>query len=137
MHIKFYRPNSSSLNQTNILENIQIRIFIVISVKPVLPSNGTFEVKYEGGNALLKWSTAIGDYTREVIEQWTNNKRQRRAAETECQKNSECTQHNLTKDQTTLTIPVEHQDYIFILVLYDGNIPVNAYRAQEEGTVSG
>ena len=94
MHINFYSPNSSSLNQTNILENIQIRIFIVISVKPVLPSNGTFEVKYEGGNALLKWSTPIGDYTREVIEQWANNKRQRRAAETECQKTQNV--HNTT-----------------------------------------
>ena len=103
----------------------------------MLPSNGTFEVKYEGGNALLKWSPPIGDYTRQVIEQWKNNKRQRRAAETECQKNPGCTEHDLTKDQTTLTIPVEHQDYTFILVLYDGDVPVSAYRAKEEGTVSG
>ena len=80
MHINFYRPNSSSLN--NIVENILIRIFIVISMLPVLPSNGTFEVKYESGNAILKWSAPIGHYTREVIEQWTNNKRQRRATET-------------------------------------------------------
>ena len=108
----------------------------VISVKPVLP-NGTFEVMYEGGNALLKWSTPIGEYTRQVIEQWTNNKRQRRAAETECQKKQGCIQHDLTKDQTTLTIPVEHQDYTFILVLYDGDVPVSAYQAKGEGTVSG
>ena len=102
----------------------------------MLPSNGTFEVRYEGGNALLKWSPPIGDYTRQVIEQWTNNKRQRRAAETECQKNQGCIQHGLTKNQTSLTISVEHQDYTFILVLYDGEVPVSAYRA-EEGTVSG
>ena len=114
-----------------------IIINIIILVKPVLPSNGTFEVKYEGGNAVLKWPAPIGDYTRQVIEQWTNNKRQRRASETQCQKNQWCTQHNLTKHQTSLTIPVEHQDYTFILVLYDGDVPVSAYQAKEEGTVSG
>ena len=133
MHINFSRLNSASLNETNILENI--RIFFVLSVKPVLPSNGTFEVRYEGGIALLKWSTPIGEYTRQVIEQWTNNKRQRKA--TECQNNPGCTEHDLTKDQTSLTISVEHQDYTFILVLYDGKVPVTAYRAKEEGTVSG
>ena len=110
----------------------------MILEKPVLPSNGTFEVKYQGGNAVLKWSVPIGDYTRQVIEQWTNNKRQRREAETQCQKNQWCTEHYLTKDQTTLTISVEHQDYTFILVLYDGDVTVSAYRAnEEEGTVSG
>ena len=96
----------------------------------MLPSNGTFEVKYEGGNALLKWSTLIGDYTRQVIEQWTNNKRQRRVAETECQKNPECTQHDLTKDQTSLTISVENHEYNFMLVLYDGNVPVSRFPSQ-------
>ena len=110
---------------------------IVISVKAVLPNNGTFEVKYEGGNAVLRWPKPAGDYTRQVIEQRINNKRQRRPAETECQKNPECTEHDLTKDQTSLTIPVEHQDYTFILVLYDGDVPVSTYRAKEEGTVSG
>ena len=102
----------------------------------MLPSNGTFEVKYEDGNAVLRWPKPAGDYTRQVIEQWTNNNRKRRAAETECQKNPECTQHDLTKDQTTLTIPVEHQDYIFSLVMYDGNIPVSTYQAKD-ATVSG
>ena len=103
----------------------------------MLPSNGTFEVRYEGGNALLQWSKPAGDYTRQVIEQWTNNKRQRSATENECQNNPGCTQHNLTKDQTSLTISVKHQDYTFILVLYDGEVPVSAYPAKEEGTVSG
>ena len=102
----------------------------------MIPSNGTFKVKYEGGNAVLKWPQPAGDYTRQVIEQWTNNKRQRREAETECQKNPECTEHDLTKDQTTLTIPVEHHDYTFNLVMYDGNIPVSAYQAKD-ATVSG
>ena len=107
-----------------------------VSVKPVL-LNGTFEVRYDGANALLKWSKPAGDYTRQVIEQWTNNNRQRRATETECQKNPGCTEHGLTKDQTSLTISVEYHDYTFILVLYDGDVPVSAYRAKEEGTVSG
>ena len=93
----------------------------------MLPSNGTFEVKYDGGNAVLRWPKPAGDYTRQVIEQWTNNKRQRRAAETECQKNPECTQHDLTKDQTSLNISVEHYDYIFILVLYDGDVLVSEF----------
>ena len=100
-------------------------------MKPVLP-NGTFEVKYEDGNALLKWPQLSGDYTRQVIEQWTNKNRQRRAAETECQKNPACTEHGLTKDQISFTIPVEHQDYTFILVLYDGNVPVSRYHANED-----
>ena len=112
-------------------------MFFVLSVKPVLPSNGTFEVRYEGGNALLKWSTPIGEYTRQVIEQWTNNKRQRRATGTVCQNNPGCTEYDLAKDQTSLSISVKHQDYTFILVLYDGEVPVSAYRAKEEGTVSG
>ena len=43
----------------------------------MLPSNGTFEVKYEGANAVLKWSQPVGEFTRQVIEQWINNKRQR------------------------------------------------------------
>ena len=110
---------------------------IVISVKAVLPNNGTFEVKYEGGNAVLRWPKPAGDYTEQVIEQWTNKNTQRREAETECQKDPGCTQHDLTKDHTSLTIPVEHQDYTFILVLYDGDVPVSTYRAKEEGTVSG
>ena len=118
-----------------ILENIQVRIFNVISVKPVLP-NGTCEVSYEDGNAVLKWSKPIGDYTRQVIEQWTNKYRQRREAKTECEK-PQCVEHEVDKDQTTLTIPVEHQEYIFILVLYDGDVPVSAYRAKKEGTVLG
>ena len=96
----------------------------------MLPSNGTFEVKYEDGNAVLKWSQPAGDYTRQVIEQRINNKRQRKAAETECQKNLECTEHDLTKDQTSLTIPVEHHEYNFMLVLYDGNIPVSRFPSQ-------
>ena len=112
----------------------------VISVKPVLPSNGTFEVMYEGGNAVLSWPKPAGDYTRQVIEQWTkNNKRQRRTVrtvESECQKNPGCTKHEVDKDQTTLTIPVEHQDYTFILVLYDGDVPVSAYQVKED-PVSG
>ena len=102
----------------------------------MIPSNGTFEVKYEDGNAVLKWSQPAGDYTRQVIEQWTNNKRQRREAKTDCQKNPECTEHGLTKDQTSLTIPVEHQDYTFNLVMYDGNVPVSTYQAKD-ATVSG
>ena len=110
-------------------------MFNVFSVKPVLP-NGTFEVKYEGGNAVLKWSKPIGDYTRQVIEQWTNNMRQRRAAETECQTSPGCTEHEVDKNQITLTIPVEHQDYSFILVLYDGNVPVSRHQANED-PVSG
>ena len=112
----------------------------VISVKPVLPINGTFEVMYEGGNAVLSWPKPAGDYTRQVIEQWTkNNKRQRRTVgtvESECQKNPGCTKHEVDKDQTTLKIPVEHQDYTFILVLYDGDVPVSAYQAKED-PVSG
>ena len=102
----------------------------VLSVKPVLPSNGTFEVKYEGGNAVLKWPTPAGAYTRQTIEQWINVNRQRRKTENECQNNPACTQHDLTKDQTSLTIPVEHQDYTFILVLYDGDVSVSAYQAK-------
>ena len=94
--------------------------------------NGTFEVKYEGGKAVLKPS---GDYTRQVIEQWTNKNRQRKAAETECQKNPACTEHDLTKDQISFTIPVEHQDYTFILVLYDGNVPVSRYQANEDSVL--
>ena len=108
----------------------------VILVKPVLP-NGTFEVRYEVGNAVLRWSKPAGDYTRQVIEQWTNTNRQRRGAETECQKDPGCSQHDLPKDQTSLTIHIEHQDYIFILVLYDGDVPVSAYRAKEDGQGSG
>ena len=108
----------------------------VIVVKPVLP-NGTFEVKYEGGNAVLRWSKPAGDYTRQVIEQRTITNRQRREAGTECQKDPGCTQHDLPKEQTSVTIPVEHQDYIFILVLYDGNITMSAYRAKREGPGSG
>ena len=96
----------------------------------MLPSNGTFEVKYEDGNAVLSWPKPAGDYMRQVIEQWTNNKRQMRAVESECQKNPECTEHNLTKDQTSLTIPVEHHEYNFMLVLYDGNIPVSIFPSQ-------
>ena len=106
----------------------------VISVKPVLP-NGTFEVMYGDGNAALKWSKPTEDYTRQVIEQWT--KRNRRATETECQKDPKCVEHEVDKDQTSLTIHVEHQDYSFILVLYDGDVPVSAYRAKKEGAVSG
>ena len=102
----------------------------------MLPSNGTFEVKYEGGNAILRWSKPAGDYTRQVIEQWANNKRQRRAPETGCQKNPQCVEHEVDKDQTSLTIEVENQDYIFSLVVYDGNIPVSAYQAKG-ATVSG
>ena len=96
----------------------------------MLPSNGTFEVKYEDGNAIMSWPKPAGDYTRQVIEQWKNNKRQRRAAETECQNNPGCTQHDLTKDKTSLTISVEHQDYTFILVLYDGVVPVSRFTSQ-------
>ena len=104
-------------------------------MKPVLP-NGTFEVKYEGGNAVLKWPQPSGDYTKQVIEQWTNKYRQIRAAETECQKNPECTEHEVDKDHTSLTIHVEHHDFTFILVLYDGDVPVLRYQANE-GLVSG
>ena len=100
-------------------------------MKPVLP-NGTFEVKYEGGKAVLKWPQPSGDYTRQIIEQWTNKNRQRRAAETECQKNPACTEHDLPKDQISLRIPVEHRDYTFILVLYDGNVLVSRYHANED-----
>ena len=102
----------------------------------MLPSNGTFEVRYDGGNAVLEWSKPAGDYTRQVIEQWTNKNRQRRETETVCEKNPGCTQHDLTKDQTSFTITVEHQEYTFILVLYDGDVPVSAYQAKED-PVSG
>ena len=96
----------------------------------MLPSNGTFDVKYEDGNAVLSWPKPAGDYTRQVIEKWTNNKRQKRAVESECQRNPECTEHDLTKDQTSLTIPVEHHEYNFMLVLFDGNIPVSIFPSQ-------
>ena len=96
-------------------------------MKAVLPNNGTFEVKYEGGKAVLKWPKPAGDYTRQVIEQWTNNRRKRRAAETKCKKNSECTEHEVEKEQTSLTITVEHQDYTFKLVLYDGDVLVSEF----------
>ena len=102
----------------------------------MLPNNGTFEVRYEDGNAVLKWSKPAGDYTRQVIEQWTNKYRQRRKAKTECEKPL-CVEHEVDKDQTALTIPVEHQEYSFILVLYDGDVPVSAYQAKEEGRGSG
>ena len=97
----------------------------------MLPSNGTFEVKYEGGNAVLSWPKPTGDYTKQVMEQWTNNNRQRRSAETECQKDPGCTEHEVDKDKTTLTIPVKQQDYTFILVLYDGDVPVSRYKAKD------
>ena len=101
----------------------------IISVRPVL-SDGKFEVRYKGNVANLTWSKPAGDYTREVIEQWINKKRQRRAAQTECQKDPQCVEHEVDKDQTTLTIIVEHHDYTFILVLYDGNVPVSRFTSQ-------
>ena len=98
-------------------------------MRPVL-SDGKFEVRYKGNVANLTWSKPDGDYTRQVIEQWTNKNRQRREAETECQKDPQCVEHEVDKDQTTLTIHVEHQHYIFMLVLYDGNVPVSRFTSQ-------
>ena len=96
----------------------------------MLPSNGTFEVKYEGGNAILRWPKPAGYYTRQSIEQWTKRNRERRETDTECQKDPHCVEHEVDKDQTTLIIPVEHQDYTFILVLYDGDVQVSRFTSQ-------
>ena len=93
-------------------------------------SDGKFELRYEGNTANLTWSKPTGDYTRQAIEQWTNKNRQRRETETECKKKPQCIEHEVDKDQTTLTIHVEHQDYIFMLVLYDGGVPVSRFTSQ-------
>ena len=93
-------------------------------------SDGKFELRYEGNIANLTWSKPTGDYTRQVIEQWTKTKRERRETETECQKSSQCVEHEVDKDRTSLTIHLEHQDYTFILVLYDGNVPVSRFTSQ-------
>ena len=91
-------------------------------------SDGKFELRYEGNIANLTWSKPTGDYTRQAIEQWTKRNRERR--ETECKKSPQCVEHEVDKDQTTLTIPVEHHDYTFILVLYDGDVPVSRFTSQ-------
>ena len=110
-------------------EVLVLIVSILISVRPVL-SDGRFELRYEGNIANLTWSKPTGDYTRQVIEQWTRRNRERRETETECQKNPQCVEHAADKDQTTLTISVEHHDYNFILVLYDGDVPVSMITSQ-------
>ena len=99
-------------------------------MKPVL-LDGKFEVRYEGNTANLTWSKLSGFYTRQEIEQWIFENRQRRSAQTECKKNPQCVEHEVAKGQNTLTIPVEHKDYTFILVLYDGDVPVSKFYSQE------
>ena len=67
--------------------NTQICIFLL--VKPV-HKNGKFEVVYQSNSAVLTWPSPTGDYTRQVVEQWTPDDRQKRAVERECSKSPVC-----------------------------------------------
>ena len=109
------------------------KIFAVtFSVKPQLPTEGRLRVKYEGNNAILSWPKPTGDYTRQVIEQWTTNKRKKRSTESECRKSETCKEHAVDKNKTTTTIHVSHHGYTFILVLYDGTVPLSRYESHTE-----
>ena len=105
-------------------------ITVIFSVKPQLPTGGGFEVTYQGNFAILSWPKPTGDYTRQVIEQWTNKNRKKRSTESECRRSPEtCKEHPVDKNKTTMAIQVSHHGSTFILVLYDGNVPLTSIRS--------
>ena len=99
-------------------------------VKPVL-QNGRFEVVYQGNSAVLTWPSPTGDYTRQVVEQWTPDDRQKRAVERECSKSPLCKEHTIPINIVSITIAVDHKRYSFILVLYDGDVPVTTFQSNQ------
>ena len=105
-------------------------VSLFLLVKPVL-ENGRFEVVYQGNSAVLTWPSPTGDYTRQVVEQWTTDDRQKRAVERECSKSPLCKEHTIPINIVSITIAVDHQRYNFILVLYDGDVPVATFQSNK------
>ena len=110
------------------------RHFYYISVKPQLTTEGRFEVTYQGNFAILSWPKPTGDYTKQVIEQWEDTNRKKRSTGRECRRRSDtCMEHPVDKNKTTTAIHVSHQRNTFILVLYDGNVPLERFESHTEG----
>ena len=102
----------------------------ILLVKPVL-KNGKFEVVYQSNSAVLTWPNPTGDYTRQIVEQWTPDDRQKWAIERECSKSPLCKEHTIPINIVSITIAVDHERYSFILVLYDGYIEVATFQSNQ------
>ena len=65
------------------------------------------------------------------MEQWTPDDRQKRAVERECSKSPVCIEQTIPINIVSITIAVDHQRYSFILVLYDGDVPVATFQSTQ------
>ena len=82
-------------------------------------------MKLRGTQAVLNWPKPIGAYTKQVIEKWKVNTRQK----LDCVKARNCEEEVIPIEQTSHTTDIEKdKEYKFILVLYDGEVKVAQFK---------
>ena len=108
-----------------------------IKDKPIF-DYGDFQVEYKGSTAVLSWSKASGDFTRQAVQKKPFFWRRKRAIG-DCE--GDCVEEEVPLDQTSHTTDIEPgRQYGFRLVLYDGDVVVlsleNPVRKDKEGNAS-
>ena len=108
-----------------------IKIYTFIAEKVTLQSN-SFLVEIKSTQAVLSWSKPTGSFTKQVIEKWSEAKREKRDAVSDCVKAGNCEEEVIPIEQTSHTIDIDpDKEYKFILVLYDGDVKVAQFEPDD------
>ena len=102
----------------------------MIAEKVTLQSNFLVEIK--GTQAVLSWPKPTGSFTKQVIEKWSKVIREKREAVSACILAGNCEADVIPIEQTSHTTDIDpDMQYKFILVLYDGEVKVAQFEAEQ------
>ena len=89
-------------------------------------------VEMKGTQAVLSWSKLTGSFTKQVIEKWSEAKREKREAVSDCMNAGNCEEEVIPIHQTSYSTNIEEdKEYKFILVLYDGEVKVAQFEPDD------
>ena len=101
-------------------------------VERVTLQSNNFLVEIKGTQAVLSWSKPTGSFDKQVIEKWKFAKRVKREVMSACLIAGNCEEDVIPIEQTSHTADIDpDMQYKFILVLYDGEVKVAQFEAEQ------